>query len=137
MVCKIEGIRIGLLVCEDVWVPEIVEATCALGADLIIVVNASPFAENKIFERYWHLTDRASNNQIPIAYVNLVGGQDELVFDGGSFAVNRQGKSSHKLIFLLRKCSILSGMGKTWLIAVQPLYRPRIGCYTRRSLRVS
>ena len=91
-VCEIEGIRIGLLVCEDVWVPEIVEATCALSVDCIIVVNASPFAENKISERYWHLTDRATNNQMPIAYVNLVGGQDELVFDGGSFAVNRRGE---------------------------------------------
>ena len=92
MVCEIGGIRIGFLVCEDVWVAEIVEATCALGVDCIIVLNASPFAENKISERYWHLRDRATNNRIPIAYVNLVGGQDELIFDGGSFAVNRQGE---------------------------------------------
>ncbi len=92
MVCEIGGIRIGFLVCEDVWVAEIVEATCALGVDCIIVLNASPFAEHKISERYWHLRDRATNNRIPIAYVNLVGGQDELIFDGGSFAVNRQGE---------------------------------------------
>ncbi|HAN81181.1 MAG TPA: NAD+ synthase [Gammaproteobacteria bacterium] len=91
-VCAIEGIRIGLLVCEDVWVPEIVEATCALGVDFIVVVNASPFAETKIAERYWHLRDRASKNHTPIAYVNMVGGQDELVFDGGSFVVDRLGE---------------------------------------------
>ena len=100
------------MVCEDVWVPEIVEATCALGVDLIIVVNASPFAENKISERYWHLTDRATKNQIPIAYVNLVGGQDELVFDGGSFAVNRQGKIVAQANFFAEEMLDISWDGK-------------------------
>ena len=91
-ICDIDGMRIGLLVCEDVWVPEIVEATCKLGVDCIVVVNASPFAENKVVERYEHLKHRARMNQAPIAYVNLVGGQDEIIFDGGSFAVNRAGQ---------------------------------------------
>ena len=91
-VSEIDDMRIGLLVCEDVWVPEIVEATCKLSVDFIVVVNASPFAENKISERHRHLKHRACINQVPIAYVNLVGGQDELIFDGGSFAVNREGQ---------------------------------------------
>jgi NAD+ synthase (glutamine-hydrolysing) len=91
-VCELDGVRIGLLVCEDVWVPEIVEATCKLGVDFIVVINASPFAENKVFERHEHLKHRASTNQVPIVYVNLVGGQDELIFDGGSFAVNQEGQ---------------------------------------------
>ncbi len=91
-ICDVDGVRIGLLVCEDVWVPEIVEATCKLGIDCIVVVNASPFAENKVVERHEHLKHRARTNQVPIAYVNLVGGQDELIFDGGSFAVNREGQ---------------------------------------------
>ncbi len=91
-ICDVDGMRIGLLVCEDVWVPEIVEATCKLGVDCIVVVNASPFAENKVVERYEHLKHRACMNRVPIAYVNLVGGQDELIFDGGSFAVNREGQ---------------------------------------------
>ena len=91
-ICDVDGMRIGLLVCEDVWVPEIVEATCKLGVDCIVVVNASPFAENKVVERHEHLKHRARTNQVPIAYVNLVGGQDELIFDGGSFAVNREGQ---------------------------------------------
>ncbi len=91
-ICDLDGVRIGLLVCEDVWVPEIVEATCELGVDCIVVVNASPFAENKVVERHEHLKHRARVNQVPIAYVNLVGGQDELIFDGGSFAVNRVGQ---------------------------------------------
>ena len=91
-ICDIDGMRIGLLVCEDVWVPEIVEATCKLGVDFIVVVNASPFAENKVAERHEHLKHRSHMNRIPITYVNLVGGQDELIFDGGSFAVNRDGQ---------------------------------------------
>ena len=73
-------------------VPEIVEATCKLGVDCVVVVNASPFAENKVAERHEHLKHRAHMNRVPIAYVNLVGGQDELIFDGGSFAVNRDGQ---------------------------------------------
>jgi NAD+ synthase (glutamine-hydrolysing) len=92
MVCDLDGLRVGLLVCEDVWVPDIVEATCRLGADLILVVNASPFAEGKFDERLDHLKHRASVNQVPIAYVNLVGGQDELIFDGGSLVVDRNGE---------------------------------------------
>jgi NAD+ synthase (glutamine-hydrolysing) len=60
--------------------------------DLILVVNASPFAEGKFDERLDHLKHRASVNQVPIAYVNLVGGQDELIFDGGSLVVDRDGE---------------------------------------------
>jgi len=92
MVCDLDGLRVGLLVCEDVWVPDIVEATCRLGVDLILVVNASPFAEGKFGERLDHLKHRAGVNQVPIAYVNLVGGQDELIFDGGSLVVDRDGE---------------------------------------------
>ena len=92
MVCDLDGLRVGLLVCEDVWVPDIVESTCRLGVDLILVLNASPFAEGKFGERLDHLKHRASVNQVPIAYVNLVGGQDELIFDGGSLVVDRDGE---------------------------------------------
>ena len=92
MVCDLDGLRVGLLVCEDVWVPDIVESTCRLEVDLILVVNASPFAEGKFGERLDHLKHRASVNQVPIAYVNLVGGQDELIFDGGSLVVDRDGE---------------------------------------------
>ena len=111
-ICDVDGMRIGLLVCEDVWVPEIVEATCKLGVDCIVVVNASPFAENKVVERHEHLKHRARMNRVPIAYVNLVGGQDELIFDGGSFAVNREGKLLLRLIFSLKMCWISFGMGQ-------------------------
>ena len=99
MVCDLDGLRVGLLVCEDVWVPDIVESTCRLGVDLILVLNASPFAEGKFGERLDHLKHRASVNQVPIAYVNLVGGQDELIFDGGSLVVDRDGEIIAQAIF--------------------------------------
>lgn len=89
---NIGGIRVGVLVCEDVWVPEIVEAACQAGAELLLVLNASPFAEGKFAERLRHIEHRAQANGCAIAYVNLVGGQDELIFDGGSFAVNADGQ---------------------------------------------
>ena len=88
----IAGVRVGILVCEDVWVPEIVAATRAAGADVIVVLNASPFAEQKITERLAHVAHRAEANGCAIAYVNLLGGQDELIFDGGSFAINPDGR---------------------------------------------
>lgn len=88
----IAGVRVGILVCEDVWVPEIVEATRTAGADVIVVLNASPFAEHKITERLAHVAHRAEANGCAIAYVNLLGGQDELIFDGGSFAINPDGQ---------------------------------------------
>ena len=99
IVSDIDGLRVGLLVCEDVWVPDIVESTCRLGVDLILVINASPFAEGKFGERLNHLKHRAIVNQVPIAYVNLVGGQDELIFDGGSLVVDRDGEIIAQAIF--------------------------------------
>lgn len=88
----VKGHRLGLMICEDVWRPALVEASCAQGLDLLVVLNASPFAEGKHAERLAHVRHRALANQCPIAYVNLHGGQDELVFDGGSFVVNALGQ---------------------------------------------
>jgi len=98
---EVKGVKLGLLICEDVWVPEIVERTCLAGADLLLVINASPFSEHKYDERIAEVRDRALKNGLPIAYVNLVGGQDELVFDGGSFAISAQGDLVARARFFL------------------------------------
>ena len=112
VVYELEGLKIGLLICEDVWIQEIFEETCRRNVDLIFVVNASPFAENKIKERHRLLSDRSKLNQIPIAYVNLVGGQDELVFDGGSFATNRFGEIVSQAEFFVEDTLDLSWDGQ-------------------------
>ena len=83
---------IALTVCEDIWHDEPVANAKALGAELILNLNASPFHINKQTERLSAVQQRARENQVAIAYVNLVGGQDELVFDGGSFTVNPSGE---------------------------------------------
>lgn len=86
--------RLGLTICEDIWHPEPVAAVKALGAELVLNLNASPFHLDKQQQRIDTVCQRARDNQLAIAYVNLVGGQDELVFDGGSLAVNPAGEVS-------------------------------------------
>ena len=91
-IITINNIQLGILICEDLWQPEPIISTIAAGADLIICINASPFAHDKLESRQKLLTLRSQEHAIPILYTNLVGGQDELVFDGGSAAVDSQGK---------------------------------------------
>jgi NAD+ synthase (glutamine-hydrolysing) len=92
LVIEIEGFRLGITICEDIWYPEPVEQARAAGAEVVINLNASPFRLGKQQERFQQVARRARENQLPVLYCNLVGGQDELVFDGGSFAVDRQGE---------------------------------------------
>ena len=91
-VIDVKGHKIGLLICEDVWQQAIVKQSKNNGAQAIIVLNASPFHINKHAERVAILQNHASRFDIPIMYLNMTGGQDELVFDGDSLAVNRQAK---------------------------------------------
>ena len=87
--CK--GFRVGLLVCEDIWEPEAAQLARSDRAELLIVINASPYERNKQSERESVLRARVADVAIPIAYVNMVGGQDELVFDGNSFVMDAEG----------------------------------------------
>jgi len=91
-VFTIKDIPVGLTVCEDIWFPGPVEQAAKAGARMIINVNASPYHINKTRERVEILQQRVSENPMPIMYVNLLGGQDELVFDGESFVVDASGK---------------------------------------------
>ncbi len=91
--CVIEtkGLKIGVIICEDLWFDKPIEQSVHAGAQLVIAINASPFAQDKAHHRRDMLKIRSTNNKIPIVYVNLIGGQDELVFDGGSMVFNQQG----------------------------------------------
>ena len=91
-VVDIAGIKVGITICEDIWHKEPADAASRMGAELLINLNASPFHRGKHRERWQVLSDRATEHSIPMIYVNQVGGQDELVFDGGSFAVNADGE---------------------------------------------
>ncbi len=91
-VIDIEGVRVGLTVCEDIWFEQPAQQAAQAGAELLLNLNASPYHRGKRGERWQQLGRRAREAGIPVVYVNLVGGQDELVFDGGSFAVSSDGE---------------------------------------------
>ncbi|WP_028770307.1 NAD+ synthase [Silanimonas lenta] len=91
-VFEIAGVPVGLLVCEDLWHPEPVASTVAAGARLVVVPNASPFERDKLADRDALLAARQAETGAAIAYLNLVGGQDELVFDGASVLVDADGR---------------------------------------------
>jgi len=86
-----QGHKIGLTVCEDIWHGHPVEESKAAGAEFMVNINASPFHTGKLQQRHKLLGDHAKAHQLPIVYVNQVGAQDELVFDGGSFVVDANG----------------------------------------------
>jgi NAD+ synthase len=92
-------VRLGLPICEDVWSPAVSTHLAREGAELLLVPNGSPFEVDKFLQRLELVQARARESGIPIAYVNQVGGQDELVFDGGSFVVNGDGSLGHVLPF--------------------------------------
>ncbi|MGH6969087.1 MAG: NAD+ synthase, partial [Stellaceae bacterium] len=83
-----EGVRLGVMVCEDMWTPDVAETLQESGADMLIVINGSPFETDKLGERVSLAVARVKETGLPLLYVNQVGGQDELVFDGASFALD-------------------------------------------------
>ncbi len=90
-VVELKGFRVGLLVCEDIWEPEAAQLARGAGAELLAVINASPYEIHKQREREDIARARVREVGLPLAYVNLVGGQDELVFDGNSFVMDAAG----------------------------------------------
>jgi NAD+ synthase (glutamine-hydrolysing) len=90
-VFEVNDVPIGLCICEDVWGPQPAAAARRAGAELLVNINASPYTLEKSVERNAVLSSRAAETGLPILYVNLVGGQDDLVFDGDSTGVNGDG----------------------------------------------
>ena len=88
----LNGIRIGLTICEDVWSPGPIAAARAAGAECIVAINGSPFEIRSQEKREAVVQKRIGEVGIPLVYVNHVGGQDELVFDGGSFIMDADGR---------------------------------------------
>tara|TARA_B100000586_G_scaffold264425_1_gene234812 strand:- start:1023 stop:2699 length:1677 start_codon:yes stop_codon:yes gene_type:complete len=90
---SIGGVTIGFVICHDLWVPNgPVKTLVDGGAQLIVATNGSPFHRGKQQEREILVNEISQENNVPVAYVNLVGGQDELVFDGGSFITDSAGE---------------------------------------------
>ena len=82
------GARLGVPICEDIWGPDPVECILETGGEILLVGNASPYERDKLAIRQNMAVARVVESGLPLIYLNMVGGQDELVFDGGSFALN-------------------------------------------------
>lgn len=90
-------LRIGTPICEDAWHPDVAEAQVESGAQILFVPNGSPYYRNKHDVRLSHMIARVIENDVPLVYLNMIGGQDDQAFDGSSFVLNPGGKLMHQL----------------------------------------
>jgi NAD+ synthase len=91
------GVRLGVMICEDMWSGDVTECLQETGAEMLLVPNGSPFEAGKFDARTNYAVSRARESGLPLAYVNQIGGQDELVFDGTSFVLNPDGALAVRL----------------------------------------
>jgi len=91
LVIEVKGSHLGVIICEDAWVPGPASSSKMAGAELLLVPNASPYCDNKLAARTAILKERAEDCGLPMVYSNMVGGQDELVFDGRSMLMSAKG----------------------------------------------
>ncbi|MBR2574678.1 MAG: NAD+ synthase [Loktanella sp.] len=91
------GPRIGTPICEDAWSPDVCETMVESGAQILVVPNGSPYFRNKFPIRLQTMIARVVENDVPLVYLNMIGGQDDQMFDGGSFVLNRGGKLAVQL----------------------------------------
>jgi NAD+ synthase len=92
---EVRGLRLGILVCEDMWFADVAETLAETGAEILVVPNGSPFEVDKPDQRLGHAVARVHETGLPLVYVNQVGGQDELVFDGASFVLDADRQMRH------------------------------------------
>src|SRR5690606_3206984 len=93
-VFEVEGVRVGILICEDAWFAPPARDAAAAGAQLLAVINASPFHLGKSAEREATMRARVADTGLPLVYAHLVGGQDEVVFEGRAFALKADGSDA-------------------------------------------
>ncbi|MFI3245008.1 MAG: NAD+ synthase [Ferrimonas sp.] len=120
--CVVEfaGYRLGLLICEDIWHPEPIAQLHQQGAEILLSLNASPFDMTKLDERLSVLEACSAESELPVVYVNLLGGQDELIFDGHSLVVDSHGRVTHELPQFKPALALVEFHG----VEPQPLPRP-------------
>ena len=118
-VFEMEGIRFALNICADIWEPGAARQARDAGAQVLLVLNASPYALRKQKSRHGAIRERIAETGMAVVYANLVGGQDELVFDGGSFAMDSQGNLTaqgtrfEEALLMLEVSDDLSPAGET------------------------
>ncbi|ENO90085.1 NAD+ synthase [Thauera linaloolentis] len=113
-VFELKGLRFGVNICADVWEPAPAAAARAAGAQVLLSLNASPYHMNKHAQRTQVLRDRVRETALPVLYCNMVGGQDELVFDGASFALDADGRLGYGAPSFEERIDILHFDGARW-----------------------
>ncbi|WP_269935389.1 NAD+ synthase [Serratia liquefaciens] len=106
-VVELKGYRLGLLICEDLWFPEPVDAARAAGAEMILSINASPYNREKPYIRKTLMAGHCQRTHLPLVYLNQIGGQDELIFDGCSKVFDAAGNMTHRLAAFAEQVTLL------------------------------
>ncbi|MGL4859033.1 MAG: NAD+ synthase [Enterobacteriaceae bacterium] len=119
-VVSFKGYRLGLLICEDLWYSEPVDRLQAEGADIVLSINASPYNREKLSLRQRRLQAHARRTGLPLVYLNQIGGQDELVFDGSSRVIDGQGQVTHRLATFTEQVSVLTLTDKEIVPMAEP-----------------
>ena len=127
---SLKGLKIALTVCEDIWREGIIAANRQAGAELIVTLNASPFHAGKVHQREEIIAEQVKAAAIPLVYVNQVGGQDELIFDGASFALNHDGQLVYRAEEFSEQLSLLQySNGSLQTAKIAPHYQPVVSEY--------
>ncbi len=120
-VVEINGIRVGLLICEDIWESSPAKLAAQAGAQVLLVINGSPYSLHYQERRENVVRDRVRDTGLPVVYLNMLGGQDELVFDGGSFVMDGTGR------IVQRDASFSEGLFTVNVDLVEGVVQPQPG----------
>jgi NAD+ synthase (glutamine-hydrolysing) len=126
----VKGRKLGLTICEDIWHPGIIARNCDAGADIILTLNASPFHAGKMQQRENIICSQVKQAGIALVYVNQIGGQDELIFDGASFVADGRGNIVFRAAEFEEQLSVVEFVDRhPTLCAIDALYHPVISEY--------
>lgn len=123
---ELNGVRLGLLICEDLWFDAPVDALHAAGAEMIVSINASPYDQEKPQVRQRLLEGHCRRTGLPLLYLNQIGGQDELVFDGCSKVFNAQGEMTHRLAAFAEQVEQVSLHKQQDALTITPMAQPAV-----------
>jgi len=123
-VFEVQGVPIGLLICEDAWFDQPAQDTRDAGAQLLVVMNASPFHQGKSGEREDAMRQRVSATGLPMVYAHMVGGQDEVVFEGRSFALQADGQLAGRAMSFAEDAFDVLAEYKTGRVRLKALVHP-------------
>ena len=123
---ELNGVRLGLLICEDLWFDAPVDALHAAGAEVIVSINASPYDQEKPQVRQRLLEGHCRRTGLPLLYLNQIGGQDELVFDGCSKVFNAQGEMTHRLAAFAEQVEQVQLHKQQDVLTITPMAQPAV-----------